>query len=359
MSTKSCLSFAVCLLALTSGSVLRAQTFRSINFASNDMVYDAATNKIYATVPGSGSTSGKITAINPSTGAIGASIALGGSDPGKIVVSDDGSYLYTTLNSGNTVTQINALTGQPGVSFALGRNVGSISVGDMAVVPGHPTSLAVNMRDGAISPDFVGLGIFDNGVRRPTITAGYTSITAASPTTFYGYNGGTSQFDFDTITINANGASRSKQTNGLLSGYGLRVKYASNGFVYSSNGAEIDPIAGRVIGAYSGTGFADDVLALPARHRVYFLSFGGNFGQPPQLWTYNMDTFALLSMQTIPGLSSDAGSLQALDNNTLAFRSGSRIYFADLPVPEPTALVFLLAAGLTGTVFLRRRAAKV
>src|SRR4029079_17511347 len=80
-------SFAVLLLIATAAG---ADSIRQVSLPANDLAYDPTTGKIYASVPGSaGSIGNSITAIDPETGQVGASVFVG-SEPGKLAISDQG-----------------------------------------------------------------------------------------------------------------------------------------------------------------------------------------------------------------------------------------------------------------------------
>src|SRR6266849_1799221 len=97
---------AVLLLAGAAG----ADTVHPVSLATNDLVYDPGTRRIYASVPSSAGANGNsITAIDPVTGAIGPSVFIG-SEPGKLALSDDGRYLYVALDGAAAVRRFNLAT---------------------------------------------------------------------------------------------------------------------------------------------------------------------------------------------------------------------------------------------------------
>lgn len=98
---------------------------------------------LYAASPqGAASNPNTILPINPLTGIVGTPIPVG-TDPGKLVVSDNGSYLYVALNAGHALQRINLKTLVVEATFPLPADpsLGATTVNDMHVVPGTPTSI--------------------------------------------------------------------------------------------------------------------------------------------------------------------------------------------------------------------------
>src|SRR5436309_1452437 len=66
------------------GSAAAADDIRQIPLAANDLVYDAVTQRLYASVPGTGGNIGNsIVAIDPASGTLLSSTFIG-SEPGKL-----------------------------------------------------------------------------------------------------------------------------------------------------------------------------------------------------------------------------------------------------------------------------------
>ncbi len=101
-------------------SLVHAVEIREIVLATNDIIYDPFTQKIYASVPSSAGLRGNaITSIDPRIGAIGPSVFIG-SEPGKLAISDDGQFLYVALDGTATVRRFDIVSQTPGLQFPLG-----------------------------------------------------------------------------------------------------------------------------------------------------------------------------------------------------------------------------------------------
>src|SRR5581483_5037079 len=116
-------------------------SIRQLQLITNDLVYHVATNTIYASVPSAaGSPRGNtVTAINPATGEIRWSVAVG-SEPGKLGLSADGQKLYVTLDGAAAGRRLE-LSGQaPGVQFTVGKHPqdGPLYAQSLTAVPEQP-----------------------------------------------------------------------------------------------------------------------------------------------------------------------------------------------------------------------------
>lgn len=79
-----------------------------VSLATNDIVYDPFSKRIYATVPSSaGARANSVTPIDPATGALGTSVPVG-SEPNKLAVTDNGQYLYFGLDSASSVRRFDS-----------------------------------------------------------------------------------------------------------------------------------------------------------------------------------------------------------------------------------------------------------
>ena len=151
---------------------------RTIQLATNDLIYDPGTGRIYASVPGRapGGIGNSIVAIDPETGTIGPPVFVG-SEPGRLARSDDGRFLYVGLDGAGAVRRFDLGTQTPGLQFPLGSDqfFGARIAHDIQVLPGSPHAVAVAMGYRTVYPQFAGVAIFDNGVARPTVIPDFAS----------------------------------------------------------------------------------------------------------------------------------------------------------------------------------------
>jgi hypothetical protein len=142
------------------GGLLTARTFRSTSrwaWQQRDLIYDRLARRIYASIPAQ---SGRKldSAVDPFTVTFGAAVSIG-SEPGKLALSDNGQYLYVSLDGAGAVRRVDLASATPGLQFSLGTDPsnGPYYVIDMDVLPGNPGAVAVSRRIANATPDFAGV----------------------------------------------------------------------------------------------------------------------------------------------------------------------------------------------------------
>ncbi len=151
---------AVLVLATTA----HAADVREINIDARDFVYDSVSARIYASVPASGGAMGNsVVPIDPLDGSTGTPIFVG-SEPRRLAISDDGSFLYVSLDGLSQVRRIDMHTLTAEIQFGLGSDsfLGPFQVDDIEVQPGNPRVIAVSRKNPGFSPRHGGVAIFDN-----------------------------------------------------------------------------------------------------------------------------------------------------------------------------------------------------
>lgn len=319
---------------LTSFTQLNAKI---INLATNDLIYDPGTQRIYASVPG---TPGKITPIDPMTGTTGTAIPVG-NGPRKLARSDNGQFLYVGLDGEAAVQRIDVTTQTAGVKFALGTD--SISglpllAEDIEVLPGIPQSVAISRRNQGFSPRHEGVAIYDDGVRRPAATPPHTGSNviefSALSSRLYGYNQETTEFGFRRMTVDASGVTVldvfDSFMGDLISG-DVDIKF-DGGRIYTTTGRVIDPEARTGVGTFSLPTTVGNLVKPDATiGRVFFLTEDGSSGT----WSiraFDPNTRQLLGSENVPGVTGDPGSLIRWGSKGLAFRTtGGQVFLIESP----------------------------
>jgi putative hemolysin len=289
-----------------------------VALATNDIIYDPLTATIYASVPSSaGSIGNTITSIDPTTGTIGPSVFIG-SEPGKLAMSDNGQYLYVSLDGAAAVRRFDIASQTAGLQFSLGSHptFGSYYVEDIEVLPGNPEAVAVSRKNLGVSPRHGGVAIYDNGVQRPNATARTTISNAiefsASASTLYGYNNETSLFGFGTMSVDESGVSVANVTQNLISGYRVDIEFDA-GLIYATSGCVVDPEALTLAGTYGASGLVEPDSTTG---RTFFLT--GN-----TLLAFDQQTFAQVGSLDIEGVTGTPSSLIRWGEDGLAFRTSS------------------------------------
>jgi hypothetical protein len=283
---------------------------RRVNLQNNDLVYNQSNNTIYASVPGTGGAGrgNTITEVNPLTGELGQSVFIG-SEPGKLALADDSRTLYASLNGANAIRRYDFQTRTPGLQFVPNPNF--IRPQDIEVLPGNPNSIA-------LAGHTNGVAIYDNGVQRPNAnTGGAYSINAiefgGSAAILYGYDNYSSGFELVKFAVNSSGVSAASITYNLISGYGVDMKYA-NGLLYTTTGRIVDPENRTQLGMVQGSG--STMAVDPALGRIFFLSNN-------VLSAYDLSTFVKIGSVTLPLNNTYSSSLVRWGANGLAFRTSN------------------------------------
>ena len=321
-----------------------ARDVRQVSLATNDIIYDPVTHKLYASVPGSAGAGigNTITLIDPLSGAIGPSIFVG-SEPGRLALSEDGRFLYVALDGAAAVRRVDMASLTADLQFTLGSDsfFGPHYVEDMEVLPGNPFSVAISRKYLGVSPRHAGVAVYDDGVPRPTATPGHTGSNviefSANVSRLYGYNNETTDYGFRRMALAPTGVTIVDSTSNVIEGFNVDIEYHA-GRVYSSTGRVIDPEAGTLLGTYSGIGFGALVRPASELGRVFFLADG-------ELLTFDLATFVRLESLTIPAISGTPGSLVRVGGEGLAFRTSGQQVFLIGPstATRPPSIVLALS----------------
>lgn len=323
--------------------VFAVDEITQVNLTTKDLVYDPFTQTIYASVPSSGGPIGNsITSIDPFTGDVGSSVFVG-SEPGKLTVSDDGQFIYVSLDGAAAVRRFVIPTQTAELQFSLGSDplFGPYYVEDMRVLPGFPESVAISRKYLSVSPRHAGVAIYDTGVQRPVTTPGHTGSNviqfSADASRLYGYNNETTEFGFRRMTVGDSGVAVVDATPNLITGFGVDIRF-DGGRIYTTTGRVIDPEALTIIGTFADISFGSLVAPDSTVGLVFFLT-----GSAPtvQLRAFDPATFLQVGAIDIPGVVGTYTSLIRWGTDGLAFRtSGDQIFLIRTSL-IPTAAALL------------------
>lgn len=332
LATLAALLFLLGVIPVAAGpigaaSAAGADEVRVIGLATSDLVYDQATQTIFASVPSrAGAAGNSIAPIDPSTGAIGSTVFVG-SEPGKLAISDDGQHIYVSLDGAAAVRRFDVASRTAGPQFALGSDsfFGPYYVEDMAVMPGNPGVVAVSRKNLGISPRHAGVAVYDNGVQRPNSTPRHTGSNvieySSSPTRLYGYNNETTEFGFRRMSVDQSGVAVVDVTPDLISGFGVDIAH-DGGRVYASTGQVVDAEARVLVGRFSDPGISYGALVRPDSRvgRTFFLT---NSGATRKLLAFDSSTFTLIGSVDVSGVVGTPTSLIRWGSDGLAFRTSA------------------------------------
>lgn len=279
------------LLAPTQAEVVSLQT--------NDLLFDSSRNLLWIAAPG-----GAVQSLDPSTGAVGTTFQVG-SNPNVIALSDDGSTLYAGLRTTGMVQKIDLTTNTLGQQFAALTNGSGVAgyATAIAVQPGHPSTLAL-AAEGFIPVFGYGASIFDDGVKRPN-GLGFLEGRALAWTAtdrLVAWDDLSSDDTLRSVSVNAPGATTTRSADTGLNSFETDFVF-SNGRLYDRSGVVFDANTLQRVGAFNlnietprdaDLGPAID----PVRKRAYFVKL---FNQTPRLYSFDLETFALVGARRIAG----------------------------------------------------------
>jgi hypothetical protein len=234
---------------------LAADPLTPLSLATNDIIYDPNTKLIYASTPGS---PGTIVPIDPVTRIVGTPIPVG-NEPKKLALSDNGQYLYVSLDEEGAVQRVDLLSKTAGHKFSLGSDSnGMFYVEDLEVLPGNPNAVAISRQYKSVSPRHAGVAIYDNGVQRPNTTPGHTGSNVIefshSASTLYGLNNETTEFGFRRMAVDASGVTIvdvfTSLPGDLTFWFVVDMKF-DGGRVYTTSGGVVDPVARAIVGTFT------------------------------------------------------------------------------------------------------------
>jgi hypothetical protein len=287
---------------------------RRVDLPLNGMVFSRLDNAIYASVPSRAGTDlgNSITRIDAVTGQIGPSVFVG-SEPNEMAVSENGQAIYVKLSGAKSVRRFDVPTRTASMQFGL---IGqSIYADILAVQPGN-LNVLVAAGNGAMA-------VYDDGAPRPVAGEGSASFTSLESIAFDGpaslyageYNG------LYKFTFSASGVQGVLVRSG--NNFGTQIEIA-DGRIFVQGGRVYDR-GGILVGTFQNAGFG--VMALDhLGGRAFFLD--GSV-----LKAFDLNTYALIGSVNLSGLVYPAGGkLVRWGENGLAIRGEDRIYLIQSPL---------------------------
>ncbi len=322
------------------GTSLAAYNVVEVPLEVNDIIYDSVRGKIYASIPGSAGPNGNtITQIDPVTGATGPSLFVG-SEPGELAISDDAQYLYVSLDGAAAVRRVDLATFTAGIQFALGTSpfYGPLYAEDIDVQPGNPGTIAVSLKRLGVSPRHGGVAIYEDGVQRPNMTPDHTGSNriefSSIPSKLYGYNNETSEFGFREMLVDINGVTTVDVSADFISGYGVDIEY-HGGRIYSTTGVVMEPDVPMILGSYA-VGFVQSVVPDAVSNKTYFLSNNGLID------VFNQTNYTFIENINVIEAIGTSDNLIHTGNDNLAFSTdASQVLLLTTDTPQPQAVMKL------------------
>lgn len=180
---------------------------KTLSLTHRDLIYDAARQRYYASVPGSVIGQGnRIAIIDAASGVIGYSEVVG-SDPGALALAADGSSLYVALDGSGEVLRLAlpGLTEIGRVRLPTSSFFGQLGAQSLAASPVDAGTLAVALSRPGVSPTHGGVVLLRNGVLQPRSTQEHTGsnriVFSADGRTLYGANTESTEFGLRRIDV--------------------------------------------------------------------------------------------------------------------------------------------------------------
>jgi hypothetical protein len=306
---------------------------------ANDIAWDPASQRFYLYVTsGNGTNANTITALNPQTGVLGSSVPTG-SEPVKLAVSADGTYIYAGLDSAGSVHRYTLPALQSDIDIPVGSgSSGPYTAIDLAVQPGSPYSVAVARGIKTSLPRVVGgIFIYDNAAARPQSVPGFTTGIGSIDSLLWNPNG-QSLYGIGTTngsafySMSATSAGLQLQTQTSVAGSSLSNNLhfdSTTGNLYSDSGKVIDPATGAVIGSFPLNalqgGFIGNPVMVPdgKLNIAYFVgqTIDGGSGNCA-IEAFDLTHFTLLGTIPIANVSGTPSKIIRWGSNGLAFLTG-------------------------------------
>jgi uncharacterized repeat protein (TIGR01451 family) len=327
-----------------------------IHAASEDLLYDPARDRLILSVGNNpGGPANGLMVMNPYTGSPDSFTELG-HKPGCLARSEDNQFLYVSLTTTGLVRRLDRATLVSDLEFAVGTYPGPgmgqiipLYAREIVVLPDNPNAVALTRVSVSFGGNF-GVGIYDAGVVRPSITASGGSWTIEldrDSGALYGYDtfsyvNGDAR-DLYRYAIAANGITIAESYPRLAFGAGADFEIAA-GQIFTTAGRIITPqpfeVSWLVAGAETATLVEPDAPA----NRIYYLVQTNGW----QLKVHELDSRRWLGTLPIPNLYGTPTSLIRWGTNGLAFRTSSnQLFVIRTPFTQPEASADI-AVQLTG-----------
>lgn len=308
---------------------------------ANDIAWDQGNQQFYLSVAsGNGTNANTITILNPQTGVLGSSVSTG-SEPGRLAVSTDSTYIYAGLNSTGSVHSYTLPTLQSDIDIPLGSNsYGPYYAIDVQAKPGSSHSIAVSRGGGGSNIREVGgILIYDDAVARPQSVPGFgpgpgpidSLVWNSNGQSLYGINTETGTNAVYIMSVSSAGVQLQTQSSTAPTSFGNYLHFESTtGYIYTDSGKVIDPATGAVIGSFPVNalqgGFNGNPIMVPDGNLniAYFLG-QTNSGGPGNyvIEAFDLAHFNLLGAIPISNVSGTPSRLIRWGSNGIAFLTGN------------------------------------
>jgi hypothetical protein len=293
-----------------------AYQYRVYDLPANDVLWDAARERLYAAVNGQHRAFGNsIASINVTTDQV-VRGAAAGSEPTWMSASDDGTSMYVTHYASSSVARIDLTTMLLNTTFLLnypGQGPGYALAAEAR--PGDASTFAYIEHYPAVSTVFTRM-ISNLTPRLLSFDEPINTMAFVNADTLFGNNVGGSALDLYEIGVVPTGLQQLRNDQNIFNA--LTRMTSAGGLLYSDAGFSIDPVTRDVVHTYDpGIGGAPNAFrANPARDRGY-LAFE-DAGTVPHLIVFRLSDEALLATVPLPAGLHSPISLASMGANGVA-----------------------------------------
>jgi hypothetical protein len=303
------------------------------NLTPNHILWNAAAQVLYASIPGkAGSWGNSVAVINPATQAIENTIFVG-SDPDVLALSADGAYLYVGLDGSTSIARLNLASNMVDLTFFLGPepNVGGPTLpASISVSPGDSTTVAVARLNPDFQPEEETVTIYQQGLALPNATSDGTTVAFCnSGSVLYGLDGQSSDAFF-TMSVDGTGALQTGAAEGLIGGKEANIICDAN-IVYASTGYAVDPLSNTQLGIFPGLQTPAALAVDDTNEKVFFLD--NNSGNSVSIVGFDQSSYSQTGTLSVTAATSSARDLARWGANGFAVATQSQVLLLSGTLP--------------------------
>jgi hypothetical protein len=320
-----------------------------VSVDANDILWDAANARIYASLPKANNANGNsVVSINPVTGIMD-TVRAASKGPNLLSLSSDSGYLWVGEDGGNAVQRFSL----PSLKLDFTIPIAPLSLyGPMTAIaleaaPDSPHTAAILLGSTDWEPaDIGGAYVYDDAIPRPTGIDPFQDTTTDLEWLQWGANasalyGGNSDIPsgFYTMGVSSAGIEAQAFYGDELNGSGHFDE--TTGYVYGDNGQVMNPVTGEAVGAFFQNEITEPVTCVvdSAQGVVFFLSELLNEGGAYGIQAFDQKTFRLLRTLLLPQVEGVPVKLIRWGKAGLAINSVPLSYQTAVPFPGAIYLV--------------------
>ena len=293
-----------------------AYQYRVYNLPAYDVLWDAARERLYASVNGTHRAFGNLIAsVNVTTNQVLGGAATG-SEPTWMSASEDGTRLYVTHFASSSISRIDLTTLRLNTVFLLnfpGQGPGYALAAEPR--PGDASTFAYIEHYPAVSKVFTRM-TSDLTLRPLSFDEPISTMAFVNADTLFGNNTWASTLDLHEIGVVPTGLQLVRSDANIFNGQPRMT--SAGGLLYGDGGFSIDPVTRAVVHTYNPgiSGASKAFRANPARDRGY-MAFE-NSGGVAQLMVFRLSDATLLATVPLPANLDSPISLASMGTNGVA-----------------------------------------